>query len=1328
MSPHNFNHNKYRVFILSRWYHTPSRDCFDTVWLSQVDFDKAKAEKRMYCKNNPTTKLQIDTWGDMGTKATLFKAGLFTEFYDVAGVSEDSEQDVMRIIAENIDTGVPPDIFAKIVGTNAKRFDVKDKALFTDDAHFMERLRKATSDADARMEGRRLAIDDVINRIEAIIDAVSATQYHDCTSTYGGSCIDSTNIAVNIGNFNNMLYSHDETIMAGNERKNGAAISGTSDEHIFANRCLWMSLPTGMMKCAWYGHDGLFQESERINRLANRVLSDTEFAAFTKVTQCKPGYQFENPVTKTALGWGVDCHRLVYPDSPSIEKVTDWALRHNDPTTPAIEYSVTLPENLDSVIYTLYVRMIAEMMNPEQHDSKSDTRTYNQYDADQYLATRAFPVKNDMFNLPPDGAFSPVNMGSINMRSALNNDNVIHINQECESGVQAPPYGECSQNGLDYMLQKARHNTETNLRKDAGVRIQGRTSMVWDGLGVSHFTAPSIPSWVFSEKPLGEVFAEWILDEKQCRFGTIENAVCTKNQTGSLISINPWTGGVWNPYERCDTTNKGGDARVEIVDAHCYKNVCPASDGSSAFFANMPASMGITGSLADGVPCLAKSAFPVQKFRMPMNDPSNICFKRPPTGDSNCSHQQGMLGGLDGSPQSDIYREGAGPIHADNMRRVWSDGLGLFMHQGNPVYYTQTAPTGDVVVGNHWFLRMNLDDLGGHHVGVEINAAGAMYINRMPLARTSALPVGVLSKTMATVTHSIASSPTHGPTGWRSRLKLMMDLENVVINKMYPRVDTISSPHWSCPLDRVGFWNNIGDSKFIGQRPLVPNPLRSARLFGSPDRDMLYGTRAHPTTILGYLDKLADITTSNGYCVCDTTDGCQETDHNTACGLYGTIDTILGTKFRNLIMHQQGTRSPCLKQLDWPFNSGKLRDHMISGRSFPPDMACNVLDRLPQFQQGYKSGSIEKNPSSDTSLNQHGSCHMGRAAKSLPAGVFQQTCSTIHKNISHIVVSCMDSSNIEPQTLEIQRVLMRAPADMVTAMKSKRRLCRPSLVDRTQPDNRPKSAKTCSAPPVFHYTLFPSTATSVLPHGPEVSYGIPFRWSTARALSSDMRKIACGGNDTCPETLAGDAWRSKQSFISAYLNNPTELLANPNLSGSMRPSLAEALLRADRPDESPLWNRSHDQSGGGWVLCDQKTKECFGSIPMKDWRDATLESRTDMCMNVIKQNMDKVQQSAVQLNVCDLSGPLDSLCSALMKAKDEVVRANCQMTESCAPKDFIYTPGTCDSVGFGEFGYFLSVGNDRCGVMTDCSVFFCGVMTDCSVFFCGVMTDCSVFF
>ena len=30
-----------------------------------------------------------------------------------------------------------------------------------------------------------------------------------------------------------------------------------------------------------------------------------------------------------------------------------------------------------------------------------------------------------------------------------------------------------------------------------------------------------------------------------------------------------------------------------------------------------------------------------------------------------------------------------------------------------------------------------------------------------------------------------------------------------------------------------------------------------------------------------------------------------------------------------------------------------------------------------------------------------------------------------------------------------------------------------------------------------------------LPHGPEVSYGVPFRWSASRLLASDMRSVLC---------------------------------------------------------------------------------------------------------------------------------------------------------------------------------------------------------------------------
>ena len=102
----------------------------------------------------------------------------------------------------------------------------------------------------------------------------------------------------------------------------------------------------------------------------------------------------------------------------------------------------------------------------------------------------------------------------------------------------------------------------------------------------------------------------------------------------------------------------------------------------------------------------------------------------------------------------------------------------------------------------------------------------------------------------------------------------------------------------------------------------------------------------------------------------------------------------------------------CKDQLDWPFESGIMRDI-----SFHPGMndetkPCNVLDRIPMFQYRYRPvGKIRVPEDRKTTLSpEGGSCHMGRGVL-VRSGFSTQTCRKIHSNYTHVVVRCDGNQN-----------------------------------------------------------------------------------------------------------------------------------------------------------------------------------------------------------------------------------------------------------------------------------------------------------------------------
>jgi hypothetical protein len=128
---------------------------------------------------------------------------------------------------------------------------------------------------------------------------------------------------------------------------------------------------------------------------------------------------------------------------------------------------------------------------------------------------------------------------------------------------------------------------------------------------------------------------------------------------------------------------------------------------------------------------------------------------------------------------------------------------------------------------------------------------------------------------------------------------------------------------------------------------------------------MIHCTLSHPTQLFDTLyNKLADVSTSNGFCYCVRGSDCQinggtEPDAGRReCSLLETIRSMYDGRFRQ-VRHLTGASTPaCAQQLDWPFVGGWMRDLSqaparyteAQARSATDEGTCNVLDRLPPFQ------------------------------------------------------------------------------------------------------------------------------------------------------------------------------------------------------------------------------------------------------------------------------------------------------------------------------------------------------------------------------------------
>jgi hypothetical protein len=278
-----------------------------------------------------------------------------------------------------------------------------------------------------------------------------------------------------------------------------------------------------------------------------------------------------------------------------------------------------------------------------------------------------------------------------------------------------------------------------------------------------------------------------------------------------------------------------------------------------------------------------------------------------------------MLMGLQGTSAASLYRDYVVRHRDEAVARA---GAGVFLFGGNSVYYTAKGTADDVARQVHAVLRGHLDDLAGHHVVLKVLEgfpdqvspfSQYMHVDRLPL--TSMPPSGHSSGSADPAASLYSFSRAGSRTtwsqslgdGWLRNLGPTMRAEQIQyrVDELHPATaDGLSGTSgrrertWSCPLLRISFWTKVSRSF----SPLVPSPARTARMFGNAARQMTHGTRSHPTQMLASLyDKLADVSTSNGFCYCVDVEDCMvpsDSAVNRECTLIETIRSMYDQKFR----------------------------------------------------------------------------------------------------------------------------------------------------------------------------------------------------------------------------------------------------------------------------------------------------------------------------------------------------------------------------------------------------------------------------------------------
>lgn len=179
-------------------------------------------------------------------------------------------------------------------------------------------------------------------------------------------------------------------------------------------------------------------QAERIRRLswveelAKQADYDAELAA-GNVPKCRSGYQFKHPISGDELPWGLDCDRLA----------TTSGVQQAQYCIGCPAYNVT--SSTDAVVYTAYVRMVAELMNPEKDGRVTAQRFYRYSDALMRMAPRVFPKPRAIMELPSNGMFDPRNsMRELDLGAKQDADEIIGQFQNCINGVETFSYETCS--------------------------------------------------------------------------------------------------------------------------------------------------------------------------------------------------------------------------------------------------------------------------------------------------------------------------------------------------------------------------------------------------------------------------------------------------------------------------------------------------------------------------------------------------------------------------------------------------------------------------------------------------------------------------------------------------------------------------------------------------------------------------------------------------------------------------------------------------------------------------------------------------------------------
>jgi hypothetical protein len=768
-------------------------------------------------------------------------------------------------------------------------------------------------------------------------------------------------------------------------------------------------------------------------------------------------------------------------------------------------------------------------------------------------------------------------------------------------------------------------------------------------------------------RQLNQTYMDALFDDDTVCKGAVTGTqrVCWTKGSLEFASVNPWLMGNFNPFEVCDVDfTDAGEGAKEFVYAQCL------ADGNP--YCSQLLTQPVTGK------CSSMNRRLVSFPGVPRSVSGealgyNLCYHKLEEDSDGCMHDQGLLGGFDGSPTA--------PLDVENMVTMLSgteyDGTekyvvgtslyeesqwsipddfrqGFYAYGRNPLWQNETAPYGH--------LQVRDDEIGGHRIGVVVSRVlpESDSISMMAIER---LPMGVPG-TDTGFLDGVAQRASQPTSEWVPGLQDAMIAEDMESIAMHPPRQFDSVLGASCPLQRWMFYSGGYDTF----SPEIPAALRAQHMF----HGIHQGKMAHPTMVRATRgDYLGTYRSSNGFCACPVIPDIDQVqcrvpsdaDKTRACSLAQTIEALKATDEKEVfesyvfptVDHARRTKR-CGMQLDWPEVGGTLRDGSVhqgewSKASSPTHKQCHVLDRMLPFRYQYRASSEPMQRlgegNSTTTVNA-GVCQTARVV-TLKRGALPATATR-----------CLRRSAYTPAGESAEFTCDTAvPNGETPTMPRRRRLGKSEVLQ--QRSARRRRCNQCSAPPRFE-----SDKGKAIP--PESSFGRLYRHSVERMLAKDLQD-ALPPQHTVP--LNASAWRPGE-FMRNYMFAPHRLF---NDSAAIKP--ATKAPKKDSDDDSQRWAGQQ-----GWVYCPTasalKTGQgCVGTMSRADW----VQRKTTMCPLMVRSYSAAAARGAdpmARTPFCNLDSSTDLVCKALEEAKGLVIQANCIAGggNDCMPSPYVYHPAS----------------------------------------------------